>query len=77
MTIASFSSGIPAFVKQLAVLRVKPFVKQMDFMLVNENCSSVGSLSKGNLLTVFGASSRRINSGNSFIYDGSTYINGV
>ena len=31
--IASFSSGIAAFVRQLAVLRVKPFAKRMDFML--------------------------------------------
>jgi hypothetical protein len=32
MTIASFSSGIPAFVRQLAVLWVKPFAKRIDFM---------------------------------------------
>jgi hypothetical protein len=50
--IASFSSGIPAFVRQLAVLRVNPFAKRIDFMLINGKCSSSGSLSKGNLLRV-------------------------
>ena len=32
--IAAFSIGIPAFVRQLVALRVKPFSRRMDFILV-------------------------------------------
>jgi hypothetical protein len=52
--IALFSSGIPAFVRQLAVLRVKPFASRMDFMLGKKMFFVRQSVKRKSVSRIFG-----------------------